>query len=72
MCIECAYSFADLFKAAVKREPASEELKSLYALPQTVRNEKVKEWAEIAGWETRERTGSDGKIYVAFAPNFEK
>lgn len=70
MNIECAYSFADLYKAAFKKEPSQQELANLYALPQNERNLKVKEWASLAGWETKERLGSDKVFYSAFAPKF--
>lgn len=71
MAIECAYSFSDLFLAANKKSPTSEELDVLYALPQNERNKTVKIWAQIAGWEIKERLGHDGQIYFAFAPTFK-
>ena len=70
MAIECAYSFRDLYIAAHKREPKDKELKNLYSLQQNERNRIVKHWSEVAGWQTRERRGSDGVTYLAFAPNF--
>lgn len=70
MAIECAYSFADLFKAAHQKEPAEQELEDLYTLPQDQINKIVKEWATKAAWEIDQRTGSDGKLYYAFAPKF--
>ncbi len=72
MAIECAYSFKDLFIAAHHVEPNDNELLSLYDLPQQERNEIVRKWAEQAGWETKERMGTDGKMYLAFAPEFGK
>ncbi len=70
MPIECAYSFKDLFVAAHSIEPNEAELLALYDLPQEERNEVVSQWAEKAGWQVRQRTGSDGKEYLAFAPKF--
>jgi len=72
MAIECAFSFADLFRAAQNREPTEQELVALYALPQDLRNEKVQRWAQTAGWETRARVGTDGQTYLAFAPKFNQ
>jgi hypothetical protein len=64
----CAYSFADLFRAAFGREPLRDELDKLYALPQTERNRVVREWAEKAGWTTEAIRGTDGVMYTSFGP----
>jgi hypothetical protein len=71
MAIECAYSFRDLYTAAHKREPGQKELQSLYALPQSEKNAVIKRWAQLAGWEVKERIGVGGIIYTAFAPSFK-
>ncbi len=70
MLIECAYSFADLHRAAFGRLPSAEEQRRFSALSQPQRNELVRDWARKAGWETRDKTGSDGQLYAAFAPSF--
>lgn len=69
--IECAYSFRDLYRAAHGREPKDKELELLYSLPQDKKNGVVKGWAKLADWETKERKGSDGIMYLAFAPSFK-
>ena len=69
---ECAYSFADLYKAAFGQEPGQQELLDLYAKSQAERNEIVGQWATRAGWQTKTRTGSDGQEYSAFAPTFNE
>lgn len=70
MAIECAYSFYDLFHAAYQRQPSIEEIAHFENLSQSGKNELVKQWAEVAGWETEDRTGDDEQIYTAFAPTF--
>ncbi len=72
MAIECTYSFRDLYLAAYGHEPKDKELKDLYSLPQEKINETVKDWAELAGWETKERKGTNRTNYLAFAPSFDK
>jgi|GEM_PF-2271164 hypothetical protein len=72
MDIECAYGFRDLYTAAHGRQPTKDELRSLYSLPQDKKNEVVNSWAKSAKWETKERKGSDGVTYLAFAPSFKK
>ncbi len=70
MGIECNFSFFDLFRAAFKREPTVEEIAHFENLPQSGKNELVKEWAQEAAWETQDKMGSDGQLYTAFAPTF--
>jgi hypothetical protein len=70
MSIECAYSFFDLFRAAFKREPTIEEIAHFENLPQSGKNEMVKQWAAAAAWEAQDRVGTDGQTYTAFAPTF--
>lgn len=65
------YSFIDLFKAANDRLPTQEEAKSFITLPREKRNADIKQWVKAAGWETRNRTGTDGNTYLSFAPNFK-
>jgi hypothetical protein len=65
---ECAYSFWDLYQAALKRQPTEVEKKKFFALSQTERNALVKDLAEKAGWGIDDRIGSDGQIYTAFCP----
>lgn len=68
MSANCTYSFADLYRAACGREPEARELAELYTLSRAEINATVKTWAERAGWRTREVTGSDGELYLAFWP----
>ncbi len=70
MAIECVFSFNDLYKAAFGKQPGELELKSFTSLNQKQRNGLVEKWARQAGWQTKEKLGSDGKIYLAFAPKF--
>lgn len=67
---ECAFSFDDLYKAAFGKDPDPALKASLTSLPQEKINEAVREWAKMAGWQTRQRKGTDGKDYTAFAPAF--
>ena len=71
MSIECAYSFYDLFAAAFKRRPTIEETAHFENLSQEKKNGLVKEWAREAAWETKDKVGSDGASYTAFAPTFD-
>lgn len=64
----CAYGFSDLFQAAHGRQPEGSELMELRALALEERNQKVREWADKAGWQTKQMLGQDGKEYTAFAP----
>lgn len=64
----CDYSFADLFRAAFKREAEPAELEALFAKPRAEINATVAEWARIAGWQVREMRGLDGEVYLAFWP----
>lgn len=72
MGIECNYSFFDLFRAAFKREPTIEEIAQFENLDQESKNKQVKGWAEKAVWQTKDKIGSDGKTYTAFAPTFNE
>jgi hypothetical protein len=64
---ECAYSFADLFRFAKKREWTEEERAHFAALDQPARNEAVKVLAAEAGNEvTQDKLGTDGVVYTAF------
>lgn len=65
---ECAYSFNDLFFAALKRQMTAEEKRSFSSLSQDEINEKVGELALKAGWGTMDKTGTDGRMYRAFCP----
>ena len=76
----CSYSFESLYLARCTASaspqdaapPTAEELQStlteLYGLDRERINERVLEWAAVAGWCTERQTGSDGASYVAFAP----
>jgi hypothetical protein len=64
----CAYSFADLYQAAHGRPPSTEQLEDLYALPQELRNDEVRQWAKQADWTTEDVKGGDGLIYTSFGP----
>ena len=68
--IECNYSFQDLYKAAFKRAPNKAELIKFSKLSLPKRNKILKEWVNLVGWETQEKLGTDGEIYIAFAPQF--
>lgn len=68
MGIECDYSFKDLYFAAFGEAPTQDEMVEFLRLDQDVRNERVKLWAEKAGWGTDDRVGTDGPVYTAFCP----
>ncbi|MBK6912010.1 MAG: hypothetical protein IPH10_13950 [bacterium] len=68
MSSHCAYSFADLYRAAYGGEPTREQLQELYALAQEQRNAVVREWVKRAGWETVDVRGTDGEVYASFGP----
>ena len=68
--VECAYGFQDLFFAAFGRMPDDTEIGEFMLLDQPEKNLRVKEWAELAGWETQERVGDDRVVYTAFAPEW--
>jgi hypothetical protein len=72
MAIECAYSFSDLFEAVYLRKPTIKETANFGNMNQEDKNNIVKKWAQKAGWETKERIGTDGLLYIAFAPTFTK
>ena len=63
---ECAFGFADLYRAAFGVDMRSEEQNEFSKLPQEHVNELVSRWARIAHWHTEERMGTDGKLYIAF------
>lgn len=67
---ECNYSYADLYRSAYGKNPTELILKKFTQLPQSGKNNLVKKWAKKAKWQTRRRKGYDGKLYIAFAPNF--
>lgn len=67
--MECAYSFGDLYKAVFGNLFTDAEKKAFYALGRAKMNKQVLTWAKKAEWHTRERIGSDGEIYIAFAPH---
>ena len=68
---ECAYSFRDLYQAAHGHPMSQLTEQDLYRITQEQRNQWVAEWAELAGWETQPRAGTDGLIYLAFCPAFD-
>jgi hypothetical protein len=68
MSSNCNYSFADLYRAAFGRAAEPHELAALYALSRAEINATVREWAQRAGWRTRELRGTDGETYLAFWP----
>jgi hypothetical protein len=70
MLTECNYSFTDLYIAAFGRTPSEEELLNFGKISQFERNILVKQWAEKAGWEVKDKIGTDGQVYTAFAPEF--
>lgn len=67
---ECPYSFYDLFHAAYQRQPSIEEIAHFENVSQDGKNELIKQWAEVAGWEIQDRQGEDSVVYTAFAPTF--
>lgn len=70
MAIECAYSFTDLYRAAFGREPDAIAMAEFGRSSRQQRNTLVTRWAQLAGWETKDKVGSDGQVYTAFAPKF--
>ncbi len=68
---ECQYSFYDLFHAAYSKKPTIEQIANFENLSQAGKNELIKKWAEIAGWEVLDKFGEDGVTYTAFAPTFD-
>ena len=70
MGLECAYGFGDLYAAAHGKSMPARVARELMNGSQEERNRTVAIWAEKAGWETESRNGSDGKIYLAFCPDF--
>ena len=68
--LECAYSFRDLFQAAFGREAKPEEMDEFSHLTQEEKNQKVKEWAKLADWNTLDKVGADGQTYTAFYPKW--
>lgn len=65
---QCAYSFLDLYQAAFGIDFHNFDSIKFSGLSQSKKNEKVRQWAALAGWQTLDRIGSDGQLYVAFAP----
>jgi hypothetical protein len=63
----CAYSFADLFKAAHGRQATAAENKNFNALTQPQRNQAVKALAKQANWQTEEVETKAG-LFIAFWP----
>lgn len=70
MGVECAYSFWDLYKAAFGQDAPEEYKQKFFSMSQNKRNREVAEWAEKANWQLDRRLGTDGEIYLAFAPVF--
>lgn len=66
----CNYSFDDLYFAAYKKSLSVYEKEKLQKLPQEKINSLVKEWAQKAGWNTKERRGADNKTYTSFYPTY--
>jgi hypothetical protein len=64
----CDYSFNDLYKAAYKKNLSKKEKTEFEKLSQEKINSLVLEWAKRAGWKTKNKTGYDGKNYLAFHP----
>ena len=64
----CAYSFADLFKAANGRPATSKENQTFEKLSQPERNREVAKLAERANWQTESVKTSEG-LFVAFWPS---
>ncbi len=64
----CAYSFEDLFVAAHGRKWSRGEAKKFAALIQTERNQKVRELAMLANWQTEDAPSLEGPIFTAFWP----
>ena len=65
---ECDYSFEMLYHAAFGKSLPRKKKQSLKFLNQEDINKIVTDWAGKAGWNTKEKKGSDGKIYTAFFP----
>ncbi len=71
MPIECAYSFKDLYKAAFSQEISEEKWVQFGKISQDERNKLVRRWAQKAGWEIKDKPGTDGLTYTAFCPRFD-
>lgn len=69
---ECAYSFTDLYIAAMGRKPDKKEARDMSKLSLKRKNELIRILAAKADWETIERIGTDDRVYVAFAPEFDR
>jgi hypothetical protein len=67
----CKYSFSDLFEAVHNRALDQTEAMKFVLVSQDEKNKIVKELANLAGWKTEDRIGSDGKTYTAFSPTFK-
>jgi len=66
--VECDYSFEMLYKAAFGKKLPISEKNRIQQLPQNKINLLVKDWANMAGWQTVERIGLDKQTYLAFFP----
>ncbi|MCL5436013.1 MAG: hypothetical protein M1275_02940 [Patescibacteria group bacterium] len=64
----CAYSFADLYRAAFGKTPEPKFLVELFSKPRPEINRTVAEWAKAAGWKTEMKKSADGQEYLAFGP----
>lgn len=64
----CNYSFDDLYKAAFGKSLNPKEKERLQKMPQDKINSCVLEWALKAEWKTKEKIGSDNKVYLVFYP----
>ncbi|HSX42105.1 MAG TPA: hypothetical protein VLE93_02020 [Candidatus Saccharimonadales bacterium] len=64
----CAYSFADLFQAAHGKGLTKKEGQAFAALSQNHRNQKVRELAKLANWQTKDVKSLEGPIFTAFWP----
>ena len=60
----CKYSFKDL----LQHTNDSITIPELYSLPQSQRNQKVKELCLKAGWYWEDQIGDNGITYTAFSP----
>ena len=64
----CAYSFADLYRAAFGKLPEPKVMLDLFSKPREEINLTVIDWAKAASWETKRKKGADGYEYLAFGP----
>lgn len=64
----CNYSFFDLYKAAFGHKVPLKKKIKFQTLTLEETNSLVAQWTKRAGWKTKNRKGTDGRIYLSFHP----